>query len=47
MPSVTLAATARCLNCAWTATGDPATVDKQAQKHARTGHATATEMRPA
>ena len=30
---MTLATTARCLRCPWTADGDPAAVDKAAEKH--------------
>lgn len=43
---VKLTASAHCLRCEWTAEGDPAPVDKLAEKHAKT-HPTATEMRPA
>ena len=46
---ITLTATARCIGrCDWSAAGDPATVDRAAEKHTRTtGHPTATLARPA
>lgn len=43
----TLAASAHCIGCDWTAAGDPADVDRQAEKHTSPGHATATAAEPA
>jgi hypothetical protein len=34
--------TAACGGCGWTASGDWAGVDRQAEKHTRRGHATCT-----
>jgi hypothetical protein len=42
---MTLTVTAHCLRCGWTASGDWAHVDREAEKHARI-HPTATEARP-
>lgn len=45
---IAVAASAHCIGCCgWTADGDPAAVDKQAEKHTRTGHPTATVATPA
>jgi hypothetical protein len=45
---VKLTASAHCIgHCAWTEAGDPETVDMLAEKHTKTGHPTATVMRPA
>lgn len=40
-----LTASARCHACAWTTEGDPAAVDKAAEKHTKAGHPTATVMK--
>ena len=45
---ITLTASARCLRCGWSASGDPASVDKQAEAHTRkAGHPTGTAAAPA
>ena len=44
----TVTATASCLRCDWTAgPGDWTEVDKQAEKHAKTGHPVMTSAMPA
>jgi hypothetical protein len=44
---ITLTATANCLRCPWSAgPGNQATVDKQAERHTRVGHPTATLATP-
>lgn len=46
--TITLTASASCLRCDWTASGDWADVDRGAEKHARsTGHPTMTSAKPA
>jgi hypothetical protein len=46
---IALTASAHCIGrCDWSASGDPASVDKAAEKHTRTTrHPTATLARPA
>jgi hypothetical protein len=45
MASPRLTATARCLRCPWTETGDPAATDKAAERHTAVDHPTATVTR--
>jgi len=46
VPSPQLATTARCLRCDWAEAGDPAAVDKAAEKHGKAAkHPTATVTR--
>jgi hypothetical protein len=44
---IALTATAHCLRCDWSAAGSMAEVDKQAERHTKTGHPTATLAAPA